>query len=234
MIIGSRQRLKQVNINSINVAGSDMALAKTACNIGLHLDSCMTMEAQVNSIVSSSWYHLHNLSKIRKHLDQNSTEKLVHAFITSKLDLNNALLYGLPDTLIKKLERVHNASAKLVVGAGRFENSQLILKKLHWLPVKQRIVYKILLLCFNAIRGLTAGYLSDLIGVKCPTRPLRFNESLTLESANIQYTNNFGDRAFSAAAPKLWNNLPSALRDEQSLDNFKLGLKTYLFNIAFY
>ena len=77
-------------------------------------DSEMSMVPHVNNICKSSFYHLCNISRIRKFISVNTAEKLVHAFVTSRLDNCNSLLYGLPGNLLDKLQRVHKSAARLV------------------------------------------------------------------------------------------------------------------------
>ena len=84
-------------------------------------------------------YASFGLYRIRTYLDERTTEQLVHAFITSHLDNNNALLYGIQNVLQNKLQRVHNATARLVARKGKFEHISDSLQSLHWLPVKSRI-----------------------------------------------------------------------------------------------
>ena len=104
------------------------------------------MQSHVNKTCRAGYYYLHNLSRIRKYLDKKTTECLVHAFITSRLDHCNSLLYGLPDCLISKLQRVQNAAARLVYKAPRFCHTSPILQELHWLPIRDRIKIKVILI----------------------------------------------------------------------------------------
>ena len=231
IVFGSRQRLKNVDINSISVAGCEVQTVTSVGNIGVQLDSNMTMEHQVNKIVSTSWYHLRNIFQIRKYLTQSATECIVHAFISSRLDLNNAILFGLPSKLIQKLQTIQNAAARIVVQASKFTSAKPILEKLHWLPVDKRIEYKIILLAFKAIHGLTASYLMDLLEIKVPNRDLRHNKGLLLVENNSKTT--FNDRAFSTSAPKLWNQLPREIRDIKTIETFKKELKTFLFKSCY-
>ena len=80
-----------------------------------------------------------SLTCIRKYLSRESTEMLVHAFMTSRVDYCNSLLYGLPNCQLHKLQRVLNASARLVCNVPRFCHISPLLRSLHWLPVKARI-----------------------------------------------------------------------------------------------
>ncbi|KAK3730504.1 hypothetical protein QZH41_015707 [Actinostola sp. cb2023] len=134
--------------------------------------------------------------------------RLMHAFVTSRLDQSNSLLYGLPDCEIKKLQRVLNVAARIVVKSN--DCSLDILKSLHWLPVRARINYKILLLVFKVRNGLAPNYLADLLSDYTTGRRLRSTgkELLTIPRT---ISKSYGDRTFSVAGPKLWNALPTDL-----------------------
>ena len=113
--------------------------------------------------------------------------------------------------------------------ADRFSNARDILKHLHWLPVKERIDFKILLLTFKCIHR---DYLCELITHKHQGREgLRYQEGILLQE--VRTKTKFGDRAFSVAAPKLWNNLPLEIRNITKIDIFKNNLKTLFFEKAF-
>ena len=87
-----------------------------------------------------------------------------------------------------------------------------ILKSLHWLPVRYRTEYKLLLLTFKALHHLAPSYLTDLLQLYHPTRTLR-SSSDSLLTARCARLRNYGDRAFCVAAPKLWNDLPLNIRE---------------------
>ena len=106
------------------------------------------------------------------------TEMLVHAFITSRVDYCNSLLYGLPNYQLNKLQRVLNASARLVCNAPRFCHISPLLRGLHWLPVKARIEFKILLITFKEIHGLAPKYLCDFVTFKSTLNNLRSSDSI--------------------------------------------------------
>ena len=124
-------------------------------------------EAHVRNVCSSAFYHLH-ISRIRNVLDIKTAATVVQALVISHLDYCNSLMYGMPSTLISRLQRVQNAAAGVVALAGGQEHITPVLFRLHWLPVQYRITFKILLLTYCALHGLTPAYLSASLS---PYRP---------------------------------------------------------------
>ena len=90
----------------------------------------------------NAYYHLHNIRRIRKFLSQEATCTIIHAFITSPIDYCNSLMNGLPEKLIKKLQRVQNAAARLVFNLRKYDRITPAFVTLHWLPVKYRIEFE--------------------------------------------------------------------------------------------
>ena len=151
----------------------------------------------------------------------------------SKLDNCNSLLYGIPQNLIQRLQLVQNCAARLVFNKRKFEHVTPLLIDLHWLPIKQRIVFKILVTTYKTLNGLAPGYITDLLDRYVPLQSLRSSNQLLLKVPSTN-TVSFGDRAFSVAAPKLWNSVPYEIRSAKSVNQFKSKLKTYLFRIAYF
>ena len=179
-----------------------------------------------------TYFYIHCTGKIRHLLDRKSTEIMLNAYVTSRLDHGNGLLYGVSDHLLTQLQRVQNSAARLVTKTKRREHITPALIDLHWLPIRQRIEYKLLLLTFNSLNGLAAPYLAEILSRHQPTRSLRSADAhLLVEPRSNLKTQ--GDRAFSHAAPRLWNNLPLAMRVTDSQNIFKKRLKTLLFKRAF-
>ena len=142
----------------------------------------------------------------------------------SHIDYCNSLLYGLPNSQLGKIQRVLNASARLVCNAPRFCHITPIMHDLHWLRISARINFKVLLLTFKALHSLAPQYLRSLISNKTSCYNLRGSNTLPLAV--------LGDWAFAVAAPSLWNSLPSELCSITCVNSFKAHLKTYLFRHA--
>ena len=164
---------------------------------------------------------------------QHAAETVVNALVTSRLDNCNALLLGLPKNLLQKLQYVQNSAARLIMGTNKRDHIRPVLKKLHWLPIDNRIVFKILLLTFKARAKLALQYIQDLINDYTPQRNLRSGSKCLLETPNYNLAS-YGKRAFSVAAPRLWNSLPMELKTSTSIDIFKKKLKTYLFKRSYF
>ena len=107
-----------------------------------------------------------------------------------------------------------------------------VLRDLHWLPVKFRIMYKILLLTYKCLHGLAPEYLTDLIQEYKPVRNLRSSSKQNLVPPLVS-TTSYGHRSFRHASCELWNKLPFHIKNSQTLNQFKSSLKTYLFEMAF-
>ena len=200
--------------------------------IGVIFEHHFRFNEHIASICKSSFYHLRNISNIRKYLSSTTTEILVHAFVSSKLDNCNSLLYGLPNCLLKKLQHVQNAAARLITLSRKHEHITPILFNLHWLPVNYRIIFKILLITYKALNDLAPSYVRDLLTPYTPSRQLcsSSKELLSIPHFNLK---TYGARSFSVAARILWNTLPSDIKNSSSVSLFKRKLKTFLFKKAF-
>ena len=203
MIIGSKHNLSRLNINSIKIGDTEIKPVTSLRNLGAMIDENLSMEHQITKTCSTAFYHIRNIRHIRKYLDVKSTETMVHAFITNKLDYCNSLLYGLPDCQIQKLQRVQNAAARIITGIKKYDHITPALKELHWLPVQQRIEFKILLLTYKALNNMAPSYITSMFTMQGQERySLRSNASLQLKIPRTKYKT-CGDRAFPVAAATL-------------------------------
>jgi hypothetical protein len=226
------QQPLRIAVPELSIGDTVITPSKTVRNLGCIFDSTMQMEAQVTALCQSARFHLRNISHIRRYLSESATTRLVHAFVTSRLNCNNSLLYGLPKSQLRKLQLIQNSVARLITRTPIDHHITPVLRRLHWLPVPQRIKHKILVLTFKALNGLAPQYLADLLRVHRPGRTLRSASQLLLEEPRAR-TVTYGDRAFANAAPKLWNSMPHSVRSACTLSAFKSKVKTTLFTEAF-
>lgn len=173
LVVGTRQQLQKVNIDAITVGSSRVTPCTSVRNLGAWFDSQLTMNTHVNKVCSVAYFHLYNIKRIRKYLSQDTTEKLVHAFFSSRIDYCNSLLYGLPAKQLDKLQRVQNIAARIIFFLPKFCHITPVLVWLHWLPIKSRIHFKICLITFKVLHGLSPSYLFYLISVKKTRYSLR-------------------------------------------------------------
>ena len=229
--IGTRQQLAKMNITAIPVLSKEVKIASTVNNLGVTVDSNLTMAEHFQSLCRSGWFYLRQLRVIRSSLTRESAESLVHAFISSRLDYGNAVLSGIGSGLVKRLQLIQNAAARLVSIIRKFDHITPVLKEMHWLPVIQRIKYKIAMLVFKCLTSRAPGYLTtDCVTVASTAgrRHLRSADSLMLVVPRSR--TEVGRRRFAVVGPTVWNSLPQQLRETDcSLATFRRSLKTYLF-----
>lgn len=200
-------------------------------NLGVIFDNGLKFDEQINSVVRSSFYHLRSIAKLKAFLTVKDLETVIHAFISSRLDYCNSLYLGVAKSSLSRLQMVQNAAARLLTGTRKREHILPVLFSLHWLPVEYRVKFKVLLYVFKGLYGQAPQYITDLLHRKC-SRSLRSSNKLMLTVPRSRLKLK-GDRAFSVAAPRLWNDLPEHLRLSSTVDSFKSSLKTYFFSLAF-
>lgn len=233
LVVGSKSMLTKLSPIALKIGDVEITPTESVRNIGFLFDKTMSLDTQIASVCKSSWYQIRRIGQIRSYLDPSSTECLIHAFITSRLDFNNSLYYGLPDSQIQKLQRIQNAAARLVIRAPKHSHITPILEQLHWLPLKFRIQFKILLFTYKAIHGTAPLYIQDMVKLKTKSaRSMRSNDQYFLVTPKVR-TVSWGQRSFHHASAFLWNQLPSDIRLSNDFIHFKTLLKTFMFKCAF-
>ena len=141
----------------------------------------------------------------------------------------NIVIVCFMDCPLVKLRNFRDCTAaRLTVCIKKTDHITPVLKKLHWLPVNDRITFKLLFLTYKSLNGLAPVYINELLYHYTPCRSLRSSDSNFLVIPKTT-TITYGDRSFAAIAPKLWNQLPPAIRQSDSVDSLKRPMKTYLF-----
>ena len=215
----------------LKIGDSIITPTKTVRNLGVTLDREMTMGPYIRQITRSAYFRLQKISTIRCNLNQETCAAAVRALVLSKLDYANTLLIGLPEKLVGRLQIVQNDAARLVSRTSRRDRDHItpVLRQMHWLPVRHRITHKLLTLTYRALHSESAPlYLRDLLQPHQPPRVLRSGDAPP-RLVRPRTKKLVGERAFVAAAPTHWNNLPDSVRGAQSLTVFKKHVKTLLF-----
>lgn len=231
--VGTWQQTSRLRIDSVTLNDCNVPFCQIATNLGFVFDNHLTMNEHVKAITSSCSHQLRKLRMVKCYLNRSALESLVHAFINSRLDYCNSLFYGISVNLMSKLQSIQNQAAKLVDGGLKFNHVSPILKKLHWLPIEKRIVFKIAVLVFRCLKGQAPQYLIDKCVFKTATN---LNPRLRSDDMNFLLVPTthlvIGSRNFDIAGPVIWNGLPKHLRcSELSLLQFRKELKTYLFSL---
>ena len=157
LLLISVENLPRPILQELSVVNETIRSSQNARNIGVIFDNHFHFNAHNASICKSSFYHLLNISCIRKYISSNTTEILVHAFVSSKLDNCNSLLYDLSNYQIKKLQQFQNAAIRIITLSRKHEQITPILLHVHWLTINYRIriMFKILLIMYMALDNLT-------------------------------------------------------------------------------
>ena len=231
LIIGTpQQRSKLTNISSIPFQGTDLTPTDSTRNLGVIFDKELSLKQNISSVCKTSFYHIRQLRQVRSSLDTNSAIVLANSLVASKVDYCNSLYYGLPAASLDKLQRVQNSLARVVVpSVRRHDHITPTLKRLHWLPIRQRIIFKIASLTYKTLHNRKPSYLFQLLNPYVPTRNLRSLDKNLLTIPDIHVRSANVRRSFAFAAPTIWNSLPLQLRTCPTLALFLSGLKTHLF-----
>ena len=183
LIVASPNVLPKISSRPINIGGIEIEPSGSANNLGVMFDKHLNMCEHVNQICRKAHLLLKKIGDIRSCLSIVITEHLIHAYVTSQLDFCKSLLYGLPNSCILKLQRIHNSVAMIIYQRKKFDYVTPLLKQLHWLP---RIEYKLLLLSFKPQHGLAPSYLKDCIIPYSPCRPLRIKHMLVVPPTKLE------------------------------------------------
>jgi len=218
----------------ITVGSTTIEPVNVVRDLGFYFDSELSMRDHISRTTKSCFYQLRRLRPIRRQLGCDVTKCLVCSFVLSRLDYCNALLAGLPTNTLKPLQRVQNAAARLVLGLKWSDHITPALMELHWLPIKQRIEYKLAILVYKCLHHQAPNYLTELFNSIADIQPRSSLRSASDGKLDIPRTKlQFGERAFAVAGARQWNSLPAQLRSIEDFTLFKSKLKTHLFNLAF-
>ena len=235
IMFGSWQQPTKISPTPLHAGPDLIELSNKVKYLGALLDNTLSFDPHVSSKVQKTMANFVKIKSICKYITREACTTLLLMLCMSHLDYLNAVLYGIPNKTLNKYQRIQNMCAKLALGKSKYDSSTESLKTLHWLPIRQHIEFKILVLTHKCINNSAPRYLQDLISVKAQIRAnMRSSSMGVLLNIPTAKQTTFAARSFRYVAPRLWNSLPTNMRCTNNLDKFKALLKTNLFQKVFY
>ena len=160
------------NILKLNDSKTELMLVTSKISKHLHnlptstLDCHLTMNAHVSNIAQTCYFELRRLASIRRFLTSTATATLVSAFVLSRIDYCNSLLFGSTHDVTSHLQRIQKYAAQVILRLPMSSSITINLKSLHWLPVKVRSTYKIACLCYHCHSSTAPSYVTDMLHKK--------------------------------------------------------------------
>lgn len=221
LVLAPPSILAEIVIRGVFIGSECIRFVTSAKNLGVILDNELCFTEQINYVVKSSFTYIRKVSQIKGFLSEEQLKQLVCSNVFSKIDYCNALYFGMSSALTRKLQHVQNCAARLVfkqrIPPGGLDNA---IRSLHWLKAKFRPIYKLMLIVHNCIQLKAPEEIIEMIKYGDSGRTMKLQER--------NFSNKYGKRAFSRVGPKLWNLLPTHLREEGDTDKFKKALKSFL------
>ena len=230
-------KLSRIHIDSLTVNSASIQIDSQATDLGVILDNHLSLLPHIRNVSKSCFFQLRQLWSIRRRITTSVAKGLAQAFVCCRLDYCNSSLYGATGKNLWHLQSILHTAARMVVGRRKFDHITPALRdELHWLPVAQRIDFKLCTLTYKCLHGMAPAYLSSMC---VPTASDQFRSRLRSAPRGdliIPVTRTaLGSRSFASAGPRTWNKLPVELRNcSLSLDRFRAKLKAHFFKIAYF
>jgi len=222
----------------VNGVTDDLICSVTCLGATINQELTYTFADHIRSLACRCFFWIRQLLSVRRTITSDTIIALVNALIISRLDYCNSVLVGAYDIYLRQLQGVLNAAARLIARRRKFDSiSSTIRDVLHWLPIRQRVDFKLSVLVFNCLRNLAPSYLMNMcqsVTSNLHRRRLRSavrGDLIVPPTKTVRY----GPRSFAVAGPSTWNALPAPLcNDELSALSFRRQLKTELYIRAYY
>ena len=234
MLVTSKRTKHLHNLpTSIRIRNAQVSFKQSVKNLGFTLDCHLTMNAHVTNIARTCYFELRRLASIRRFLTSTATATLVSAFVLSRIDYCNSLLFGSTHDVTSHLQRIQTYAARVIFRLPMSSSITIHLKSLLWLPLNVRSTYKIACLCYHCHSSTAPSYVAEMPQKKPShtrnTRSSSYTMLLLNRSAHNKATD--GDRSFSFAS-SVWNSIPNDVRCAP-LSSFKSRVKTFLFRSVY-
>ena len=239
MLVTSKRTKHLHNLpTSTTIGNAQIPFKLFVKNLGFRLECHLTMNAHVSDIAQTCFYELRRLASIRIFLTSTITATLVFAFVSSRIDYCDSLLFGSTNNVTSHLQRIQNYAARVIL---RLLMSSILSylsrhsKSLHWFPIKVSSTYNIACLCYHCHSSTTPSYVADMLHKNPSHTRITRSSSYTIpflnKPAHIRAT--LGDHSFSCTSSYVWNSIPNDVRCAPSLSSSKSRLKTFLFRSVY-
>jgi len=230
----SRRKLSQLPRSPVPVAGTPVQPVSGVRDLGVFVDNDLGAATHVRKTVSLCFAALRQLRYLRRYVTDDCLRLLVVSLVHTRLDYGNFVLVRLPAYLLRRLQSILNAWARLVYRLRRYDHVTDSLITLHWPRLPERVDFKVAVTAYRVLHGLAPPYLGQLARVAdLPSRRrLRSSSTHQLHVPPFRLST-VSRRSFPVAAATLWNTLPVGVQSSPSLPVFGQRLKTFFFNKSF-
>ena len=231
--INSKHNIINAPSISFNFNNCVIPCMESVVSLGVNLSNTLDFTKFINKKVQVCSFHLRNLNHIKKSLPTETRILLVTNLILSNLDYCNALLIRATNKDIKPLQRVMNKAIRFTYDVRKREHVSPFLAKAHFLPIWYRVRFKICLIAFKIINGMSPDYLSDGLRMFQPTTKINLRNAHGRDKFMFELPPIHEKNSPLSQLIACWNSLPYLIRTTDTLGTFKVQLKTYFYRKAY-
>ena len=220
IIIGSKQRLSQINDGELNVHINETNLkrVKTCKHLGFIIDENLSWNEHVNQIEKKkAAFSLYTLRKASPVVPRNIMCMLYNCILLPHFDYGDNIWGTCNVSSHHKVQKLQNRAAKIITGSARMDSSTEARNKLKWLNLKERYQFHLAVNMFKVMNGQAPNYLANRFNIKDSGYALRGYKNLSIPKPRTE----FKKRSFSYCGATLWNSLPDAIKSSCNLSQFK-------------
>ena len=233
VIFGTQNQCNKFPTTAIDVGDSSINISPEHTYLGVLLDQNLTLKAHILTKAKRTSYHLYRIRQMMKFLDLPAKQTLISSLVMSHLDYTYAIFVNLPNSSIYPMQWIQNQAAKLRMNTHHPNSPTTIMRHLHWLPIRFRCEYKMLLHVYRCITSQAPEYLQQKLILRNPAWMTHSATDGNFLQILYNRRKTLADHGFSSAGPRLWNSLPLELQTASLVSNFKKLLKNHPFKICY-
>jgi exonuclease III len=226
ILLGNRQILSRLKLSNILINGVNFPLASSVRDLGVTIDKHLTFKNQVAKVCSNMFFHLRVIARVRKSLTLNQCLLLIQSLVSSRFLFCCTIYNNLPECSLQKFQRVLNSSMRVAVRKRKSQSVSEDFTQHGWLSIEKMLLYHTASFIFNILSSGKPVYLNSWLQERTSLSSLR-SSSQSLLGVHTSNTN-IGSRAFRCYGPKLWNSIPSTIKDCRTRQAFQLQLRQHL------